>query len=627
MTDLFHKNVTALFNKDRILAGEIDKISESGKYRIIEGKSGFKCIEYTYNGKAVLLNSYYDPVREGKRWAENLQYKGEDILIVFGFGAGYHLANANGILDRYSKVLIIDPSIECFKYALYMNDFTDLFKADNVFFYIQSDISKLRNVLLKLIDTTIYQKFKIVDFVPVERNYREYFNSVRKEVLKLLNDNFLTLNTKLVFSKKWTKNLMENLPYILESAGVSKLFLKFQGVPLFLISAGPSLDKNVHLLKYAKGKSVLLSVGTALKALLKNGIEPDLVIAIDPSDKAYEQFRGIDNFKAPLVFDPLVNANIPRNYKGKKFVCESLPFFTSLLRENIGKNIGNLKKGGSVANVAFDLAVKMGCNPIVFVGQDLAFTEGKSHASGTMYDGEKVKNTENTIVVKDIYGNDIQTTRQLFSFLTWFENEIKLYNGKIEFIDATEGGAKIEGTQVMALSEAIKKYCYKEIDIDAVINAAVKDNHLSGEGIKKLVTALHNIKLDLAFLEDKLKKGIEYTKKLKELLDSKTPEQRRINKLLKKLNKIDRIVKRNQGKNFIDLVLQPVIVSILQNRRAENEVEDAAEASVEKTALLYDNIRIECNTVINLIEKAVIDIKERFDVNLDNFKTEGGFFK
>lgn len=244
-----------------------------------------------------------------------------------------------------------------------------------------------------------------------------------------------------------------------------------------------------------------------------------------------------------------------------------------------------------------------------------------------MYDGEKVKNTENTIVVKDIYGNDIQTTRQLFSFLTWFENEIKLYNGKIEFIDATEGGAKIEGTQVMALSEAIKKYCYKEIDIDAVINAAVKDNHLSGEGIKKLVTALHNIKLDLAFLEDKLKKGIEYTKKLKELLDSKTPEQRRINKLLKKLNKIDRIVKRNQGKNFIDLVLQPVIVSILQNRRAENEVEDAAEASVEKTALLYDNIRIECNTVINLIEKAVIDIKERFDVNLDNFKTEGGFFK
>lgn len=614
MTDLYYKNVTVLSNRDKILAGEIEGVKDSGKYRIIEGKKGFKCIEFTNNGIAVLLNSYYDPVKEGKRWAENLQYKGEDILIVFGFGAGYHLTNVKGILDKYSKVLIIDPSIECFKYALHINDFTDLFKANSIFFYIRNDISKLRNVLLKLMDTVIYQKVKIAEFIPVERNYREYFNTARKEVLKLLNDNFLSLNTRLVFSKKWTENFLENLPYTLEAAGVNKLFGKFQGVPLFLISAGPSLDKNVHLLKNAKGKSVLLSVGTALKAVLKNGIEPDLVIAIDPSDKAYEQFRGIDNFKAPLVFDPLVNANIPKNYLGEKFVCESLPFFTSWLRENISKDIGYLKKGGSVANVAFDLAVKMGCNPIVFVGQDLAFTGGKSHASGTMYDGEKIKDMGNTIIVKDIYGNNIQTSRQLFSFITWFENEIRLYNGKIEFIDATEGGAKIEGTRIMTLNEAIKKYCCKEVPIEAAINTAVKDNQMPEGGINKLVILLQNIKLDLAFLKGEMKKGIEYSKKLKELFDSKTPEQRRINKLLKKLNKIDKIVKRNQGKGFIDLVLQPVIVSILQNRRTENELEDA-EIGIEKTVFLYENIEKECNTVIDLIEKAITDIKERFNVN------------
>jgi hypothetical protein len=615
MTDLYYKNVTALSSRDKTLADEIEKVEGSGKYRIIEGKGGYKCIEYTNNGITVLLNSYYDPVKEGKRWAENLQYNGEDILIVFGFGAGYHLTNVKGILDKYPKALIIDPSIECFKYALHINDFSELFRSDSIFFYIRNDINKLKNVLSRLMDTVVYQKVKIVEFIPVERNYKEYFNNARKEILKLLNDNFLSLNTRLFFSKKWTENFMENLPYALEGSRVVKLFGQFQEIPLFLISAGPSLDKNVHLLKNAKGKSVLLAVGTAFKAMLKNGIEPDLVIAIDASDKAYEQFRGIDNFKVPLVFDPLVNANIPRNHKGRKFVCESHPFFTSWLRENTNKNIGNLKIGGSVANVAFDLAVKMGCNPIIFVGQDLAFTGGRSHASGTMYDGEQVKITENTIVVKDIYGKDIQTTRQLFSFLTWFENEIKLHKGKIEFIDATEGGAKIEGTQVMALSEAIKKYCCKEIDIDAVINTAAKENYLSGEGIKKLVAALHDIKLDLDFLIDKLKKGIEYSQKLKELLNRKTPEQRRINKLLNKLNKIDKTVKRNQGKYFIDLILQPAIVSILQSKEHKNEVEDTAEVSIEKTVFLYENIRKECNTVINLIEKAIADIEERFDLD------------
>jgi hypothetical protein len=615
MTDLYYKNVTVLSNRDKILAGEIEGVKDSGKYRIIVGKKGFKCIEFTNNGITVLLNSYYDPVKEGEKWTENLQYKGEDILIVFGFGAGYHLTNVKGILDKYSKVLIIDPSIECFKYALHINDFTDLFKANNIFFYIRNDISKLRNTLLKLMDTVIYQKVKIVEFIPVERNYRDFFNTARKEVLKLLNDSFLSLNTRLVYSKKWTENFMENLPYILEAAGVNKLFGKFQGVPLFLISAGPSLDKNVQLLKNAKGKSVLLSVGTALKAVLKNGIEPDLVIAIDPSDKVYEQFRGIDNFKAPLVFDPLVNANIPKNYLGEKFVCESLPFFTHWLRENTSKDIGYLKKGGSVANVAFDLAVKMGCNPIIFVGQDLAFTGGKSHASGTMYDGKKIKDTGNTIIVKDIYGNNILTSRQLFSFVTWFENEIRLYNGKIEFIDATEGGAKIEGTQIMTLNEAIERYCCKEVPIEDIINTAVKDNQMSEEGINRLVESLQNIKLDLAFLKGEMKKGIEYSEKLKELFASKASEQRRINKLLKKLNKIDKTLKRNQGKGFIDLVLQPVIVSVLQNRRTENELEHADEIGIEKTVFLYENIEKECNTVIDLIERAITDIKERFNVN------------
>lgn len=110
--------------------------------------------------------------------------------------------------------------------------------------------------------------------------------------------------------------------------------------------------------------------------------------------------------------------------------------------------------GELVATTGLDVAIKMGCNPIIFVGQDLAFTDNKTH-SKDIFSKDIIENN-NLRDVEDIYGNTVKTSKNLYIYLRWIQNRI-YKEEDIQFIDSTEGGAKIKGTKVMRLSEVIDK--------------------------------------------------------------------------------------------------------------------------------------------------------------------------
>ena len=619
MSETYKRNIETLSNFKHYGVHGVETLKNieiNNKFRIVDGKNGHKCIEYTEGSKSININSCYDPVREGEKWLKGLDI-GEDLTIIFGFGAGYHLIDLDKILDKDSKVLIIEPSIECFKCALYINDFTKIFTNDNVFLYIANDVSNLKHFLYGLIQEGVYPDIKIAEFIPVERVHRQFFNDVRREILEFLNNVVININTIQFFSKMWTENFFRNLVYTIKSPGISKLFNRFHKMPLIIISAGPSLDKNIELLKDAKGKAVLLCVGTALKALLKKRIEPDLVISIDGSYKNYEHFKGIE-CEAPLIFDPLVNSNITSNYKGDMIVCEVFGYFTPWLRGTIKKEIGILKTGGSVANIAFDLAVKTGADPIIFVGQDLAFTNNKTHSNGTIYSKKTADNLnlKDTITVKDIFGNKIPTSRPLYSFKTWFDNEIRLYN-EITFIDATEGGAEIERARIMTLKDVIDEYCVEYQPIKEVINSVFEGGpDISDETITDFLYELKTIKEDLSYLSKRVKKGIKYAEELTELKKMERINEKQLIKLLNRLEKVDKCIKENEGKEFISLILQPISVNILlTNKKARKDENDNGDKGLEKTMLLYNEIKEQTDYVIELIDSSIESIKDYFSIS------------
>lgn len=111
-----------------------------------------------------------------------------------------------------------------------------------------------------------------------------------------------------------------------------------------------------------------------------------------------------------------------------------------------------------------DLAYKFGSDPIILVGQDLAYSENKSHASGTYKENREI-NGEKLIEINDIYGNKVSTSKNFMTMISYFENYF--YNKPDRtYIDATEGGAKIKNTEIKTMKEVVKEYCDKDIHLN-----------------------------------------------------------------------------------------------------------------------------------------------------------------
>lgn len=119
--------------------------------------------------------------------------------------------------------------------------------------------------------------------------------------------------------------------------------------------------------------------------------------------------------------------------------------------------------GGSCAHLAVGLALHVGASPIVMVGQDLAYGEEGTHANGTVYDKKPLVEEDEDLLVKGYYGGHVKTRKVWIEFKTIFENMFMTTDKLI--INATEGGARIEGTTQRALEYVVKEYCIHECNV------------------------------------------------------------------------------------------------------------------------------------------------------------------
>ncbi|MBO8159608.1 6-hydroxymethylpterin diphosphokinase MptE-like protein [Thermosyntropha sp.] len=247
-------------------------------------------------------------------------------------------------------------------------------------------------------------------------------------------------------------------------------------VPMILASAGPSLSKNLEILKLLQNKFFIGCVGTALKPLLIEGIIPDMVMITDPSEKLYEQFIDVENkilSDIPLFYFGTVAPMVIDAYPGPKIMLLQRGFDSAeeLAAEMRMKLI---ETGGSVATALLDWMVKLGGNPICFIGQDLAYSNNMTHHPET-HNFVQFNNefSYDLLEVDDYFlKGKIKTSRNLFIYKKWIENYVTKH-GQVTFINATQGGAFIKGCRHISLKELIdelpevldidnKKRCFKE---------------------------------------------------------------------------------------------------------------------------------------------------------------------
>ncbi len=290
--------------------------------------------------------------------------------------------------------------------------------------------------------------------------------------------------TLLRFNDLWQQNFQANFGAMQRNPGVASLKDKFKNMPAIVIGAGPSLDKNIRHLGQAQGKAVLIASDAALKPLLANRIIPAFVACLDPQEDITKFFTGVTSRGMTLIAPSIIHPQVLDLWEGNVvFYSKFAPDIPTLVEmQRQVPHLGHLTPGGTVLSIAYDMAFQSGANPILFVGQDLSWPKRKTYtresesAAEESIESTLKRQQENVVMETDINGEALPTLKSMSVSKQWFNWAFTTWKrqGPATIINCSEAGILTENCQILALSEAIYKYCQKKINVDWVLKKALK---------------------------------------------------------------------------------------------------------------------------------------------------------
>ena len=535
-------------------------------FNVEKSKDNRDIIRLTIDNRNVYLGSKYSVEKDINKLFEDIgDISEKSIIIIFGLGAGEYIEELLQKSRKSTKIVIVEFD-------------------DNIINYIKNRYN-LRGIEIATKETIVEKilnyvnEFNVKDVKTVIYNgYINVYGNHIKETLSLLSEIFnkinVNRNTNMFFSEKWFEAFFDNFKYVLESTFLTDLKDKFKNEPAIIVSAGPSLSKNIKKLTSIQDNFHIITGGRPLRALDEVNVKADIISVVDAGEVSYELVKDYVNSDIPLAFTETTNSKFLKEYQGKKIY---IPTGEKATNDVLDIEISGFKFGGSVAHYCTAVALVLGCNPIIFIGQDLAYTNNKLHSDETTLDCNSniiKENNElkpNETLVRDINGNMIKTSIVLNGFRMEFEKLIEAFP-HIRFINATEGGANIKGTEISNLDDDIKNYLGKTLDGQYRDNISKNINKIEKSLNKTLELCNEGLRINNSLI-----RGVEQEK------------------YIKKLNKIDdEISKLIENSSFLNFILYPTIILVYTEEKwIINEMDTFTEKKrkiYEKSKCLYENI-------------------------------------
>ncbi len=584
----------------------LEKLNETdidSNYQILETKTGDLTLAYKKEAKEILLHSKYDPKKEALKLIDRSIENEPEVIVIGGFGLGYLVEGALGHFHN-CHVVIWDFDWSVLKLALNQRDLSHIFANPRAHFVFSDNPQSLIDLLKEFKTSNIAH----IIHRPSQQIYPEQYAELNTALVNFQNTKEINVATLNRFQKLWTKNILNNLLAFVKYKGIKWLFNQFTDIPCVIVAAGPSLAKNIHLLKEIKGKAIIIAVDTVLQILQNHEIEADFAIAVDPQDINKKYFEHLKTTKTILICEPSISPKIVNLYPGPKMMLGSVFQLVKWL-EDLTYEKGEIDIGGSVATAAYGMAVKMGCDPIIFIGMDLAYSNNQTHIKGAyfeenwFYSWNRFKNIHylswdflkkhHLFDIKGYQETTVKSDRKFHMFQKWFESQFNKTDKTI--IDATEGGALKENCLSIPFREAIDHYIQdSHFQMDHLVFYEQDYDLL----LKKLVIELEKVVSSFRFLEKEVRKGKRLAEELygivSKVLKNNKPYPRRVNEIHQQLDKLDQLITSNNTINaLISITIQNLIHAIDNNsdeHLTEPEKENKELKVARQSFLLYEGI-------------------------------------
>ena len=368
-------------------------------------------------------------------------YQDGDILLVVGCGLGWHI---KAVQEMFSPehLLVYEPDPDMISRA---RDLGNLPPDLKIFHTPEAFTDALAQFF-------VYgASRRITMFSPGA--YTVETPELPEQAKSIINDimAWATLSqvTRFLRTKEWLTHLVPNTRLMSRHADITHMAGRLTGIPAVVVGAGPSLDQSMEDLAFAKDRALVLACASALGPMAKHGLKPHFVLAGEAKDES-RQFVGRGLHEVGMIACSTGHPNHFAKWPGPKTLFHVFKWLAGLTG---GVELVN---GGHITSTGFSLAVLMGCNPIILLGQDLAYHDGERYAKGRV--GAEDCQAPQLIEVKAVDGGTAHTTITMKSFIMWYEETLRLYRSQmpsVRFVNATRSGAYLEGFEHCSVQETL----------------------------------------------------------------------------------------------------------------------------------------------------------------------------
>lgn len=445
---IFERNISALLSVDPLLAAKIFEIQENQKYEVYQGSDPLQINLYD---KKLQTTLYQEPLNETMEKIQELNSKSRyRYFYFFGFGNGvfYKLLLANEAIRR---VVVVEPELEILYIVLSMIDFSESILDHRLRIEFVGDFNFSHSMhIMQHPEGQLFSKlFELNIHLPYyEAKYSTEIKTIHDYFLQAIEQVILGHGNDVIDSLMGIEHHIQNLPLMLSLPKFQTLLDKKNSDTAIIVSTGPSLKKQLPLLKKIAPYVTLISVDASFPILEREGIKPDFVTIIERVPETAKFFRETSKeFQDDVIFVgvSIVHDEVIKSIRGGTKILVMRPHgYTSYFKFD---EYGYLGVGMSAANMAYELAAMMGFKQCVLIGQDLAFgDDGTSHTSGHLYgDNEETYKETDEFIEKYGGGGVVRTTYYWKLFKNYFEKDIQFTQDFMQTVNATEGGARIPG--------------------------------------------------------------------------------------------------------------------------------------------------------------------------------------
>ncbi|MEA4878071.1 MAG: 6-hydroxymethylpterin diphosphokinase MptE-like protein [Aminobacterium sp.] len=476
--DLWQKNLDALQKSNPQAAELLKSYAEAEKYGTFTMSFDDNVVELRKSDGRLHFREY-----RKKTFIEMDGGRKEDINLYIGFGLGYSFARTMS-QERMNRAVIVETDPALLYWSMHIHEMEGLLASPGISWVVGTTSTDRETQWRQ-----VFEKHRgLLNEAPCVFIHRTKDGEESVQEIRQIISEFRTalsgeMHSQLIDADRAYSEMAHNIVNgcLVHKKGMfplSSLQKMWKEKPIIIASAGPSLDKQLPLLKKAQDYAVIIANDVIAEGLFKEGITPHVVVALDSSRSNYQRMKPIiENFREQashtvFVAGSKVHPAVVSKWPGPISLtnCDALgPYLAKIM------GMPDIRSGLCVSHLCYHLAETLHPCEIVFIGQDLSYgVDGKTHASSF---GHYRYGRKNFAKVQSWdKSTTVDTNNHWYAFLIYFERCIA--DATIPVYNCTEGGAWIEGANHVPFASRVENW--KEIGLTSVAYAEKQQQVMKG---------------------------------------------------------------------------------------------------------------------------------------------------